>query len=78
MQIDFTWEREWRLNLAELTFTPNDAALIVPDRAFAEYLKDQHDMEQEYSVELYSVAYGRRLAEQYRQDFPWRIFPLRP
>lgn len=76
--VDFTWEREWRFKTATLAFKPTDVAIIVPDTAFAEYLQDQHSMEQEALVEMYSMMIDSSLAEHYREDFPWRIVPLKP
>lgn len=30
--IDHTWEREWRIKTDELTITPDDVTIVVPDR----------------------------------------------
>jgi hypothetical protein len=72
--IDFAWEREWRLKCERLAFQPSDVAILVPSREWAGELIREHENEQNYDVEMYSLVLDRSLAEQYREDFPWRIF----
>ncbi|MGR6859826.1 hypothetical protein ACU5EH_05485 [Aliivibrio salmonicida] len=38
--VDHTWEREWRLKVQELTFTPADVTLIVANRSVIEDIKN--------------------------------------
>lgn len=74
--IDFTWEREWRIRGPELTFQPSDVAVVVPSSAWRDRLVREFDQQQEYRVESYSTIMDIELAEQYREDFPWRLVVL--
>jgi hypothetical protein len=74
--IDFTWEREWRIKCRALSFYPSDVAILVPTQDWAYSLIREHEDEQDYDVEMYSLVLGRTIAEQYREGFPWRIFVL--
>lgn len=40
--IDFTWEREWRLNKSDLTLRFNEASIILPSGVWAERLIEEH------------------------------------
>jgi len=40
--IDFTWEREWRIKVDELKLEPQKTTLIVPDRGWVDSFKDKH------------------------------------
>jgi hypothetical protein len=44
--VDFTWEREWRLNAEALAIAPDNAELIVPDRRAFDELESLHDAEE--------------------------------
>ena len=74
--IDFTWEREWRLKCERLDFQPSDVAILIPTEEWAHNLISDHEGEQDYEVEMYSCVLGRTIAEQYREDFPWRVYVL--
>lgn len=74
--IDFTWEREWRIQCAELSFESNDVGIVVPDRVWADLLIAEHDAQQDFVVYQYSQIMDELLAEQYRDHFPWRIYVL--
>lgn len=74
--IDFTWEREWRIHCEELHFEPNVAAIVVPEDVWAEVLLAEHYAQQDTKVYQYSQIIDKHLAEQYRDDFPWRIIAL--
>jgi hypothetical protein len=74
--IDFSWEREWRINCKELILHPNEAALIVPNQSWANRLFQEHEYEQNYQIGMYSLVLDSFIAEQYREDFPWRVYPL--
>jgi len=41
--IDYTWEREWRIRTAELEFDTNDVTVILPNRAWADWMRRQRD-----------------------------------
>lgn len=38
-EIDFTWEREWRLKTQSLQFDPSDVTLVVPNRAVVDSIR---------------------------------------
>lgn len=40
--IDFTWEREWRIKVDELVLEPENTTLIVPNRTWERYLIEKH------------------------------------
>lgn len=76
--IDFTWEREWRIKCGALRFDPSNAGIVVKDENWAQRMISEHKTEQDFKVFQYSeMLDDEMLAEQYREPFPWRIFPLR-
>jgi hypothetical protein len=74
--IDFTWEREWRIRADTVRISPESAAVVVPDESWADRLRRRHEREQDYKVQMYSLILSDLLAEQYREDLPWRIVLL--
>jgi hypothetical protein len=72
--IDFTWEREWRIKCKQLVIRANEAGIVVPSHDWANALVRDHEREQGYQVEMYSIVLDEFLAEQYREDFPWRVY----
>lgn len=74
--IDFTWEREWRIKCDYLDFTPEVACIVVPSKEWADWLVAEHDAEQDFLVLQYSQVLDEQLAEQYREEFGWRISVL--
>jgi hypothetical protein len=75
--IDFTWEREWRIKCEFLTIAPSYAGIVVLDEHWAQRMIDEHETEQDFVVLQYSLILDEDLAQQYREEFPWRISPLR-
>lgn len=68
--IDFTWEREWRIPHCKLEFGPQDAAIIVPSRDWADRLAQQC---QDVLIRQYSTIMIEDDAEYYGlSEFPWR------
>jgi len=77
--IDFTWEREWRINLDYLDFKPSNALIIVLDNSWANRLKKDHEREEDYKVRAYSMILDddeAELAELWRNEFDWTIITL--
>lgn len=70
--IDFSWEREWRIQ-GDLAFGPNEVAIVVPTQEWADSLRDYHDWQQQMDFEMYSMVMDQEIAAQYREDFPWRV-----
>ncbi|MBW2035447.1 MAG: hypothetical protein JRI94_18060 [Deltaproteobacteria bacterium] len=40
--VDFTWEREWRINTAELILEPSETTVVVPTRNWEDYFMNKH------------------------------------
>jgi hypothetical protein len=59
-----------------LKFTPAEAAIVVPNKQWANELRRVHDDDQDMIVELYAQAIDQEIAEMWREKFPWRIVPL--
>lgn len=74
--VDFTWEREWRLQSEELNFQPNDVGIVVPDSQWADRLRREHDSEQRWRIMHYSQIMDEVIAAQYFEHFPWRVYTL--
>ena len=66
--VDFTWEREWRLEAEELAFTPEDVTVVVPARAWADELIETHAN----AVRERVRSSGASAVERY----PWHIVAL--
>ncbi len=75
--VDFTWEREWRLRTEELDFAPHEAGIVVPDGEWVEQLVHEHEAAQDLEIKAYSLIMDQALAEQNRDDFPWRVYVLK-
>jgi hypothetical protein len=78
--IDFTWEREWRINTDILHFDPSIAAIVVADEFWANRLIAEHESEQESNI--YQYTHTRILDEMqarimFERPFSWNIFTLR-
>ena len=77
--IDFTWEREWRINRDYLDFNSSNALIIVLDNSWADRLKKDHEREEDYKVLSYSMMLDEddaELAEVWRKEFDWTIMTL--
>jgi hypothetical protein len=71
--VDFTWEREWRINCLDMPFEPHEARIVVPDDYWLGRLVSEHDVHQSYQVLEYSQIMDDDFAEQYREPFPWLV-----
>ena len=40
--IDYTWEREWRIQKDEIALEPNETTVVVPTREWEEWFQSQH------------------------------------
>jgi len=70
--IDFMWEREWRIRVDELAFTPDVATVIVPDKRWCDALMAEHNASQDLEIDMLTCTMDRNVAEQYREAFPWK------
>ena len=73
--IDFTWEREWRIQTAFLSINPSNCAIIVPNDEWAWELENRHEFEQDMMIEEYRFLVGD-VAPLYRECFNWRVYTL--
>ncbi len=76
--VDFTWEREWRLQDNELLFSPNNAVVIVPNQDWKSHVLSLWDSQQQIQVEAYSAILDQLVLEQMLEPCPWRLVSLEP
>ena len=74
--IDFTWEREWRINCEELVFSPVEVVILVPDEEWRERLLNDHEDDKNYVVRSISLVLDDDIAQQYWDNFPWQVMCL--
>jgi hypothetical protein len=69
--IDFTWEREWRIQTQELRLEPSATSIIVPNRTWADWLLEMHinDMRQTVSIMGEDGCF-------YVDKYPWHFIAL--
>lgn len=67
--IDFTWEREWRIRVDEISLDPNVCTLVVPNRQWEKMLRDEHN-ERDFQKALRRRWPGRI------SEFPWHFIAL--
>lgn len=75
--IDFTWEREWRICGDHLEFDTDTASIVVPDDEWEKRLVDEHTLEQDYRVMDYGMIFDPMQAEMYREPFVWKVIKLK-
>lgn len=75
--IDFTWEREWRIQCENLEISPETAGIVVPNQYWAERIVRKHNIEEDYRIMQYSMVMDEVIAELYREDFKWTIYKLK-
>jgi len=75
--IDFTWEREWRVRSDCLEISPGVASVVVPSSEWAQHLVRDHEEWEDYRVRQYSVIMDTQLAEMYREPFKWNLLTLK-
>jgi hypothetical protein len=76
-EIDFTWEREWRINQPRFALSPEESWMIVPDREWADRAAHQWLGARELEWYPYSQILEAEEIEQRIGSFPWRIAVLR-
>ena len=74
--IDFTWEREWRLQCDELRFDPSEVALVVPNRDWQGFIFGIWDSQQQLAAETYSAVLDHLVIQQLEEPCPWRVVPM--
>jgi hypothetical protein len=53
--IDFSWEREWRINLSEFLINSHNTSIVVPEKEFGELLFSEYHCE-EYRTCISAIA----------------------
>lgn len=76
--VEFTWEREWRMQVDELVLDPSFAVLAFPTDAWAARLREAFDEQQDWQVAEYALVLDQTIAEAYREAFSWCVTSLRP
>ncbi len=56
--IDFSWEREWRIQADELYLPPGQARIVVPHESWALALGQEHLDNEETKIQMEAMAYG--------------------
>lgn len=74
--VDFTWEREWRIQCDELHFESNVSGIIVPEMAWADELVAEHGSREKFEVYQYPEIVDHELDKQYCGPIPWRIYVM--
>lgn len=75
--IDFTWEREWRIQCENLEISPETAGIVVPNQYWAERIMRKYNIDEDYKIMQYSMVMDEEIAELYREDFKWTIYRLK-
>ncbi len=75
--IDFTWEREWRIQCPALLFNPSCAVIVVLDKDWEQRMISEHNTEQDFKLFQYREVLDDEELELYREPFLWRIARLR-
>lgn len=76
--VDFSWEREWRIETDELQFGHQDVVAVVPDRLWADQLAqvlwEGQEMRLELERHLYQdLALGGECAYPLHDSRTWRV-----
>lgn len=66
--IDFTWEREWRIKIECIEFLPEDVTLIIPNRQVADSIRNFGYEEQKENIRENGIGAF--------EDFPWHFITL--
>ncbi|WP_075989675.1 hypothetical protein [Vibrio fluvialis] len=74
--IDFMWEREWRIKADSFQITPEICKIVVPNSEWADRLICEHECEQKWQTIQFSQIMDELLAMQYEEPFPWTIVTL--
>ena len=69
--IDFSWEREWRLQIDELALDPNTVTLVVPNRAWSDLIFERHALEMKMKTVGMNIA-----AWSFIKKYPWNFLVL--
>ncbi len=68
--VDFTWEREWRVQCDELQFSAGQVALVVPNHEWREFALRIWDYQQALEAETYSTVLDNLALQQMQEPCP--------
>lgn len=74
--IDFTWEREWRLQADVLQLEPERCCIVAASEADRAALFMEHAEREELRLESVGPAVGGSLADEMTESFPWPVISL--
>lgn len=70
--VDFTWEREWRIQAGELAIDPRVTRILVPHESWAEALISEHEYHEYGHIQMLASAYGEHYLAQPINDFAFK------
>jgi hypothetical protein len=71
--IDFSWEREWRINVNELPLPPHEVTVVVPHENYELDLIEAHFYHEHVRITFLQEAWGEMAAFEEEQPFAYRI-----
>ncbi len=74
--VDFSWEREWRIQTDKLQLDPSDITVIVPNRSFIERIKQEDSDKKAKAVQLIGMATHGCLAHLPVKPLEWHFIVL--
>jgi hypothetical protein len=80
--VDFSWEREWRIQCEYLHFEKNEALIVLPDESWANRLIEEHESDQKWKLRQYELIFDDEMLAQMHYEmndepFEWNLVPLR-
>lgn len=74
--IDFTWEREWRVQCESFEVRPSSAILVFPNRHWLRIFLETHETQLDLLVSEYSLVMEMDIAQQYGEMMRWGLVAL--
>lgn len=74
--VDFTWEREWRVQCDALAISPAEAVIVLPNPEWLNRFQTAWHADEEIQLESYATILDHLVLEQMKQPFPWRVVCL--
>ncbi|SFN31154.1 hypothetical protein SAMN05216289_11365 [Dokdonella immobilis] len=73
--VDFTWEREWRIQTESLRFDSSVASIVTPNPEWCEHVARELSVDEDTRIWSYAQITDDLLAEQ-RREPRWHIVSL--
>jgi hypothetical protein len=74
--IDFSWEREWRINCDALTLPAEEATVVVPHEGYEVELLEEHRYNEHVRITFLQEAWGEYAAMEHPEPFTYGISVL--